>query len=334
MINTASDKTSWEEFCTTTVMPSQRLHHWNNFGSQTICDMTVDPADRDGFNANLRRIAVGQLGFITLSSTGAIARGAHGGAGIGNWAVQEQDAILILLPESGTTQFGETILDTEVSPGDLFIRDMSRPWIHACDSAFDMLMVKIPYSALAHRVDDPAKLLGVTLSGKRAPVAMTVDVMRSVGQMLASEPEGNWKETLADVVLDSVRVLYSSTSEATAWRVDRQERSSIRRNAKNYVFRHMDDGDLSVTQVASALGVSQRRLQRAFVDGGETLNRFIQEQRLDEAARLLARAGDPGSRSILDIALSVGFNDASHFSRSFSRRFGVAPRDFKKKQAI
>ena len=36
-----------------------------------------------------------------------------------------------------------------------------------------------------------------------------------------------------------------------------------------------------------------------------------------------------GTRSITDIAFSVGFNDLSYFSRAFAERFGMSPRSFR-----
>ena len=50
-------------------------------------------------------------------------------------------------------------------------------------------------------------------------------------------------------------------------------------------------------------------------------------QRGDKRAYELLVA-DPGGRlTVSEIAYQVGFKNVSHFSRSFSRQFGIAPRD-------
>jgi len=130
-------------------------------------------------------------------------------------------------------------------------------------------------------------------------------------------------------VLDSVRLVYQHTTEISAWQIERQLRAVIRRDAKNYIIRHLTNPDLTVARVAQALGLGQRRLQRAFVEVGEVPSQFILEQRLDLAAHQLRLAAGARAGTILEIALSAGFNDASHFSRSFSRRFGVSPRSYR-----
>ena len=133
------------------------------------------------------------------------------------------------------------------------------------------------------------------------------------------------------MILGSARTLYTCAAGMKEWHAGRQRRVSVLRDAKKYIMRHLDDPDLSVARAACAIGVSQRALQRAFLDGGETPSQFILEQRLTSAARKLCHHAGHYSDSILDIALSTGFNDASHFSRSFARRFGVSPRTYRQR---
>nr|WP_231585133.1 helix-turn-helix transcriptional regulator [Burkholderia sp. 9120] len=54
---------------------------------------------------------------------------------------------------------------------------------------------------------------------------------------------------------------------------------------------------------------------------GETPHQFVARLRPEEAARLL-RATD---QTVLQIALTVGFENASHFSVQFKRGYGVTP---------
>lgn len=54
---------------------------------------------------------------------------------------------------------------------------------------------------------------------------------------------------------------------------------------------------------------------------GYTLGAFVTRHRLLEARRLLVQ----GRLSVKEVAFQVGFNDPFHFSRLFTRNFGVAP---------
>jgi AraC-like DNA-binding protein len=322
------EKVAWEGFSTHSVTRVQRVQRWNDYGSETLCRLSVDPNDRDQFDASLERVECGPLGLVRMCSTAASARGGEGG--VGGWASVEQDALLVLVPERGKSLFEQERRTVELSPGDLLIRDLSKPWVHTCNDRLDFLMVKIPYSTLLPKVDDPARLLGTALPYHNPAVAMCTDVIRGANRTLRGPLAAQLASALSELILDSVGLLYRSTSEAAAWRIDRQKKCSIRRDAKNYIIRHLDDPELSVEGIALAMGLSQRRLQRAFTQAGETPSRFILEQRLDLAARMLTSGQrHSGEVSVLHIAMSAGFNDASHFSRSFSRRFGVAPSKYR-----
>jgi AraC-like DNA-binding protein len=82
--------------------------------------------------------------------------------------------------------------------------------------------------------------------------------------------------------------------------------------------------DLSVHTVAARHGVSVRYVQKLFDESGCTFTQFVMEQRLIAARRALAARPDV---SILSIAYDLGFNDVSHFNRSFRQRFGCTPSD-------
>jgi AraC-like DNA-binding protein len=74
--------------------------------------------------------------------------------------------------------------------------------------------------------------------------------------------------------------------------------------------------------VAKACGMSTFRFSRAFHEGfGLTFQDYVLRYRILEACRLLRH---PDS-NITEVAYSVGFNDASYFSRSFRRFIGTSP---------
>jgi AraC-like DNA-binding protein len=89
------------------------------------------------------------------------------------------------------------------------------------------------------------------------------------------------------------------------------------------------DGDLGIEALARRYGLSARQAQRLFEQDGITFTEFVLEHRLLLARKMLA---DPANtwRKINDIAYSAGFADLSYFNRSFRRRFGRTPSDFRR----
>lgn len=88
------------------------------------------------------------------------------------------------------------------------------------------------------------------------------------------------------------------------------------------------DEPLPLTQIARAQGIGLRRLEQVFRDGlGQGPGAAYLELRLQAARRMMADTRHP----IREIALRCGFADPSSFSRAFSRRFGIAPREVRKR---
>ncbi|CAN7656739.1 AraC family transcriptional regulator [Trinickia sp. LjRoot230] len=79
---------------------------------------------------------------------------------------------------------------------------------------------------------------------------------------------------------------------------------------------------LRVADLAAHCGFGVRRFHQLFDDAfGTTPHRYLQRLRLDTSLTLLP---DPRN-TLTEIALSVGFGDQSAFTHAFTRRFGVAP---------
>jgi AraC-like DNA-binding protein/effector-binding domain-containing protein len=88
-----------------------------------------------------------------------------------------------------------------------------------------------------------------------------------------------------------------------------------------YAAGHLDE-DISLAALSRQTGLSAFHLQRVFsATIGETPKQLTSRLRLEHAATLLLTNDD----SILDVALSCGFQSHEVFIRAFRRRFGIIP---------
>ncbi|HZZ11410.1 MAG TPA: AraC family transcriptional regulator [Paraburkholderia sp.] len=79
---------------------------------------------------------------------------------------------------------------------------------------------------------------------------------------------------------------------------------------------------LRIADLAAHCGFGVRRFHQVFIDAfGETPHRYLQRLRLDTSIMLLV---DP-TLSLTNIALEIGFGDQSAYTHAFTRRFGLAP---------
>lgn len=81
-------------------------------------------------------------------------------------------------------------------------------------------------------------------------------------------------------------------------------------------------------ELARALGLSSRTLQRRLGKAGLSFTRLVRLVRISEACRLLK----PGDTPLTVIGFCAGFSDSAHFSRDFRASVGLTPSEFRAAQ--
>ena len=93
----------------------------------------------------------------------------------------------------------------------------------------------------------------------------------------------------------------------------------------------LHDPELTPQLAADALGVSVRTLHLRFKALGKSFGRFVLEERLKACSQALRDAHQQHA-AVSEIAYRWGFNDLSHFNRSFRARFAMPPREWRGQQ--
>lgn len=100
------------------------------------------------------------------------------------------------------------------------------------------------------------------------------------------------------------------------------------RLACDYVDQHFRRGDLSLGEVAAAVGLSRAHFSQVFHKAvGMTFTRFVQTRRAAEARRLL----ETTDHDITRISFDCGFNSLTHFNRVFRRFASSSPRQYRRR---
>lgn len=99
----------------------------------------------------------------------------------------------------------------------------------------------------------------------------------------------------------------------------------------NYVYKNYDHENLTAIQTASKFGISVAEMNRALLyyseKNFETLLNFI---RINKAAELLVTT----TRSVIDIAVAVGYSNVKTFNLNFYKFEGMNPTDFRAKVTL
>ena len=91
--------------------------------------------------------------------------------------------------------------------------------------------------------------------------------------------------------------------------------------AIKFIYQNIDE-PITLELIAKNIGSSVSTLKRLFLDAtGSSAGSFIRRLRMERAFRSLQNK----EYSVLEIALSRGFEDHSAFTRSFKENFGYNP---------
>lgn len=96
-------------------------------------------------------------------------------------------------------------------------------------------------------------------------------------------------------------------------------------NIKNYIKSNLCS-DMKISQIAKAFRYDEQYLGRIFKkETKRSINRYLNEQRIKNAKKLLKETDD----SIIEIALTSGFNNVTYFNRVFKRITNMTPQQFR-----
>ena len=102
------------------------------------------------------------------------------------------------------------------------------------------------------------------------------------------------------------------------------------RRIKEFVDVHISKG-IGICELARLVGLSQFHFIRAFKHSvGLSPYQYVLSERIIVAKELLSQR----DRSIADVALAVGFSDASQLSRVFRKLVGVTPAAFRRESGL
>jgi AraC-like DNA-binding protein len=308
--------TSRHRYSTAAVAPDERLAYWNNVAVGVFGPVEID-AEGEPFHGEITRVVAGRCEITSVRSTGSVVRD-------GPKADLDGAFFRLMVIHSGQCRMLHAGRESRMEAGDVVVLDLSKTGEIAFDEPMQALVVELPADRFARRTLDLERVAGQPISGKSGPAAVLSDFLRSSWDHLAESERDDWPMSASEVLWDLCELACRQAGPG-------KSRTSIRhrhlQQARAVIDSRLLDPDLQPSDVAEALGLSARYLQLLFSEMKTTPSRFILARRLEHAAERLRREGK--AANVTEVALDAGFNDLSHFSRVFRRRFGMPPRTYR-----
>ena len=228
-----------------------------------------------------------------------------------------------LVGERGATEIEDTPQGLKV-----------RFWANRGDPAQDLVAATVIDMAMSMLFD----MCRVNFGSGLQPVAVTLRRARpsdtSAYERLFGRPVefGASQNSFVLSKVDADRLLQSSNDKLSAiferlleGELSRLETPDLIARCRAAVMALLQSGRLSNEGVAAQLHLSERTLQRRLGELGTSYQKVVDDVRRELTAQYMN-----DQRSIADMTFSLGFSEASSFSRAFKRWHGKSPTEHRK----
>jgi AraC-like DNA-binding protein len=302
----------FERFVTSSVSPKQRLDYWNKITNDTFKGICVD-SKSNTFDGHHLRWKVGDLLFArSHASSSIVERDPRSGKNL--------NKITLHLQHIGSSSQFQGGRSCQLKPGDFTLASCGEYFKNSFPSEHEVLAVEIPMELVEEYVPSFNMALTRTISGNNPSSRMLHDFLLSLWRQGPQGPQASqdpvWCDGVRDIYLNLLGLAINCREKLP------QVDSGIISKLKSLVVARLNDPSLGTASLAEELNVSLRTIQLAFSSFGTTPSAYILQQRMNRAAEYLISSHH---LSVTDIAMELGFNESSYFTRCFRKHFSMTP---------
>jgi len=229
-------------------------------------------------------------------------------------------ALLLLDGQERVRQNGH---DALLRPQSLMIWDSTKEIDFAVDSRIRKITVFIP-NRPSYQVASLRRHCGEVIDCARGIPAVVASHLTTLAGELESIDHLAGAPTV-DLTVELIAAALDAREDQSLTVAQRELVAAI----ESDILENLADTELTPAVIAQRFSISKRYLHLLFARTDRTVCEFITGNRLERARRELGSMAT--GESITAIAGRVGFGDPAHFSRLFKQRYGVSPRDFRRR---
>jgi AraC-like DNA-binding protein len=304
-------------FSTAFYRARERISAWREVFGRTVLSIDITPQRTEDFHARATAYRSSTLGVIHASTSAA--RQGNSRALIVN---DDISFGIVTAGRWGASQLGRS---EDLQPGDGVLLSNSDVGAITFSDECRYMTFGIPRTVIAPLVPDIGMLFARRIPGSNPSLQMLVRYLELArdGSFL-TRPE--LSDAFTNHVVDLLALSLGATRDAAELAKMRGVRAARLQAMQEDIRKSLRRPDLSVHAMAARHNVTPRYVQKLFEESGSTFTRFVSDQRLGAAYKMLtdyARA----RVSISTIAYDCGFTDLSNFNKAFRQRFGCTPTD-------
>ncbi|MEM9341582.1 MAG: helix-turn-helix domain-containing protein [Pseudomonadota bacterium] len=230
------------------------------------------------------------------------------------------DHFFLILQHKGRAQLIQGDVATWVEPGDMFVVDSTQEsrFIYGGEASLQV-SVHLPRNEMCQRFGQ--RIYGGLAIEGHDPMAVA---MKALLAKLTTTPDVGGQPHTVEAFYSVFGALLTDRSQGSGGQAN-PDRKLVQRSL-THIAEHYRSPDFTSQSLADLLGVSLRRLQRAFRITDETAHERLQRFRVEAVHTALQAPSRNGeAATVTSLAFNAGFRDLSTFYRAYRKRFGAKP---------
>ena len=306
---------------TTDALPERdRFSYWREVLCEAYVALNPEVVSDAPFAGEVTAHSLSTFNLTTISSVAQ-----HIYRGKSEIIANPMEVFFLNLQVQGTCRMSQGGREALIGPGEFSVVDATEPYlVDYLTDGWQQFSFRIPRCLLLPHLKSPNLAMATTVGKDSGIGSLTVDFLGSIAR--------NVEKFSADEARLGANVVDLIAMSLGASKGDHEGRRGVVRKEMgasilNFVDANIADPELSPAKVAAHFRISPRYLHKLLEESGKSFGRVLLERRLERSAMDILAAGP--HTAISEVAYRWGFNDLSHFSRTFRQRYGCSPSEFR-----
>ncbi len=307
-------------FSTAGLHPRDRFDCWHEVACKTVVGHTSRPERRSGFDAELRAVSLADIQLLSFRNSAMDVSRTRS-----HIAKAKSDDLFVCLQRSKKILIEQGGREALLLPQDFCLLDPQVPYTAKFAEGSEILVLKVPRNALEARIGEVHGLTAKPLGAGSGIGRLTSTYMEILSARSGAFEDG--AETVRDHVLDLI-ALSVATSQGKALPSLSSRHAIALLKLREAIDARLQDDELTPTIAAAAAGISVRYANALLAPHDTSLARLILTLRLERCRKALDDLAQR-HRTLMEIAFGWGFSSQSHFTRVFTKAYGMSPREYR-----